>query len=744
MVRSASAGCDAGAQRSPGAHALLGCLLLLICLLIPARARAEGEGVRRLSVSFEVEVDRSPAYLCIITPSTAVEPNLAKTDGLISLSTFKDLTRLCEKGQFQEDRCLFAADPRTMIQSVPARTTARGPLLDAIEQMKKSDRPGQAAPCTAELEAKVVQNDRLFCVPNTQPRSTPAPQDIDRVAVLQLSAVDLSKPVLDRVELVGSTALLLLKYAGDAQQTKAVSLRTAGGHYLPNVSRATAGGPVSLPLVPRCGKHVVRLPPYRLEGAKSPAVQFIEDGQPSKPSPVEVKGDQEIHVWIPYALGTGSRALSVTFEPDPAALTGDPAAAGRQVVFEAQWSDAIPPRVLSANVRELSVSWKPHCVYSASVCPALSLPQSGLVCAPEVAALATGSRADCSYQCTVARGRPPFSLPARVVMRAREDGHEETWEDEIRYANERLDGYTPSAERHLYVDFSEWSMGARPRSGDNLKQEQLIEAVTRRPGQTIDYVEVRAPGGGVYRLKPKAPRVRLHMPGLGCNDFVSYNVVGDLDYRETTERVQNGRLTIKQQHRLLKAWFGLGLTAGVGVQFAPTDFHNDTAARPYAVAEGVLVLRPFTYILQHWRPNLEVRAGAILTEQWYQTLIPRKGIDSGQTSEGAVDSIWFVRVPLTVNAVWNFFDAYAGAGLGFAFGFPLFRDDNDRGLVQISPELIVPVGLRLTKRVTSEVTFRWIPNESLYRYTFDYRGGPRGATQPAHYFLLEGKLRLDD
>jgi hypothetical protein len=164
------------------------------------------------------------------------------------------------------------------------------------------------------------------------------------------------------------------------------------------------------------------------------------------------------------------------------------------------------------------------------------------------------------------------------------------------------------------------------------------------------------------------------------------------------------------------------------------------------VAEGILVIRwwPAERPYTRWRPDFEVRGGAILTQVPFQTLLPAGGGAVTATGEGKTQGVWHVRVPFTIDAVWHpWGHVYLGHGVGPVIGFPMRAVDSDRAFTQVRLGTTLIGGVWLSPRVALEIEGRWIVDESMYTYTFDYRGAPRGAAVSVQSFFLDGRLRFD-
>src|SRR5262249_39688129 len=148
-----------------------------------------------------------------------------------------------------------------------------------------------------------------------------------------------------------------------------------------------------------------------------------------------------------------------------------------------------------------------------------------------------------------------------------------TWEDTVRTPKETLTGFVPAPDRRLLLEYPDW--------GDNL------DAIADSAWGRIDKVEVRGPTGAAYRVRVAKGETRIPVPGLSCDDHVSYRYVGNRRYREKTARITSGTIALQLPEKLADDRFGFGIALGGGGYISWLPGHD--FERFYGVVEGILV-----------------------------------------------------------------------------------------------------------------------------------------------------------
>jgi hypothetical protein len=167
----------------------------------------------------------------------------------------------------------------------------------------------------------------------------------------------------------------------------------------------------------------------------------------------------------------------------------------------------------------------------------------------------------------------------------------------------------------------------------------------------------------------------------------------------------------------------------------------DAKDRPYGVVEGVITARIGARYLHDWswRPNLEVRAGAIFTVQWFESLRPPP---DRPARDAVTDTVWLIHVPVSLNVVHvASAPIHLGIGPGIDVSFPVFEHDNGLAYTQLRPFLDVFAGWWLTRAIAVEIGTRLIP-QRLYRYNVDYRSQPTATSDEALLWMWEGRMRF--
>jgi hypothetical protein len=281
--------------------------------------------------------------------------------------------------------------------------------------------------------------------------------------------------------------------SGDFKTTWVTS---AGGHYAPGLSQpAVQVGnnlQVTVPLVKRCQERTVQLPIASTDLGDLDELQIREADQSLLTCRPDSFAENNITLQMP--IGREGIARSLAVRP-------------RDGTWEAvaSWSSRTPPETLKLWWKRLSFTVRPDCILPApatveqpDACPAVAVP-GAKQCTKTV------TNGLCQYTCTAVTGAA-IVTPASVSFSYA--GME--WTDTLVNAFSTMVARPPSDVRRLY--FSTWH------------QEE------------IDAIVVRGPRGFEQRIQRdfqgEGPYAWLSMPGLQCNDTVSYEYEGRFDHRE--------------------------------------------------------------------------------------------------------------------------------------------------------------------------------------------------------------------
>jgi hypothetical protein len=672
--------------------------ILLVCgLVVCVRSVSAAQHAVTLRVDLDAGAFTAlPTYVCVFTRTVGGQDGKARerdSAALLGLLNAPDASRKS------------ASDLRDRIASAYARNT-------------------EVPYCQPEAKVDDNKYPKVICAANEKP-----PAGEPSVAFLTATS---GNSLLTSVELAGRSLFLRFE---SSTPTSSWNLQIVGGHYGESPTRSTGGEPTALPIQARCGKHRVLLPPILKALAKPLLVndeqQFLQlDGTvvipyDNKDSRLRLRG------WAQAPLPSGEpREFEASFE----------------------WH-GVPPEVIAPAITKLPFSWKKHCVYALKACPNANLVQPGYECDEPVV------HGDyCNYTCSkLSSSAPPLQFPTKVRFQV-DSPWEESWEDRITAVNDTLTSYVPPDERHLIVCFDKWF----PQAGYPLaKASELMLcsslqkthahddtlttalSVYKRESERIDSVEVRAPGGASYRVdipstaEAATPWVRVRAPGLGCNDPLSYQVQGERQYERVIQQPKRGTVILDVPHKPLLSSVHFAFAVGTGIQTKP---YEAAAVRPYAVLEGILAWHPFIHRPGYvGAPAIEIRAGAIVTQQWARTEFH---MESASKSSIA-NSSWYYRIPLGVDFVWRFEEFMFGLGPGAVVGGPILKNDSERVLRQVSAALNARIGWYLSPHVAIESAYRGIVADSTYRYDVDFRGSPIPNVEDHFLHLVELRLRCE-
>jgi hypothetical protein len=670
---------------------------LTVLTVLPSVGSAQVKE-RRHVVNFEVHPGEEPDFLCV----TAKTSN--STDAVDS-STLANVVPAS------------GAVPWFRVQGDPPADKLEGALL-ALQRATDVEQPPT---CTPTFRAP-ASRFQISCKPNTQSRQAPSGA-APRVAVLMVeSTTEEISIAIGPIALNGAAAVMHLAYAKDSKgDEKAVSIALAGGTYAVPASQVSLGSPIVLPLLPRCGQHTVVFPHSSAFPASSTTARL----------PAQAPIPFEDVVTIPYELGDAERELRIDVESKSLEV--------KRYVAKLRWRGARPPERLEPGLSEFRLVWERHCLFGAAQrqpCPKPSFRAKGVECTEDP----HPTSGQCEYRCTA---DPPLPLPATVDFLARyADSNgglatatewEDTWTDQLRFAGEKLHGFTPSDERHVVLDFSSWPPDDRMPSG-----------------MPIDHVNVTSARGAALRVdRDEAPgkKIRLRVPGLRCNDVLVVRPVGTRLFEEQfaqvgtrTGKTRDNVIVVDNPRERAEDPVRLGLLVGGGIQMKPLGMSNEFKDRPYGALEGVFTVRD----LVGPRSDLELRAGALVSQTWAAAVHPSPQQGEATTTTESIEPVWQVRIPIGLNYVCLAFQKmYFGVGTGIAVAIPILDSQRELTTEQLRAMATVFAGARVSPEVAFELGGRFFFGESINRYTSDLTGAPRLERDKGVYILWEARVRFD-
>src|SRR6185503_5212949 len=288
-----------------------------------------------------------------------------------------------------------------------------------------------------------------------------------------------------------------------------VWVTSSGGHFATGLSqpalRADNGLRVTIPLTKRCQERTVQLPVGNKNMDRLAPLEIREGAKPLLTCDPVSFAENNIVVQMPVGREGVVRSLSVHPKDDAWEAT-------------TTWTSRTPPESLKLWWRRLSFDVRPDCVLPAPVAVNQTDACPGVSVAGAQACTKLASGDTCRYQCTAVTGGA-IVTPAAITFSYA--GME--WTDTLAAAFSTLVARPPSDIRRLYFS--------------TLKVEEL------------EAIEVRGPRGFVQKirrddLQREGEYSWLSMPGLQCNDTISYVYEGRFRHGE-----QQHRLTT---HPLLK------------------------------------------------------------------------------------------------------------------------------------------------------------------------------------------------
>lgn len=726
--------------------------IVLALAVLTTPARAADQEISRLILDLRVSLAEMPSHLCVITergaPGTTIEIGDKQLGGKFVNGAWRFQPPSARANGAEVQHVLSAVQAMVPRAWEDASCGAAGLAMCDPGIEVGSLRGLQGAGVTTDSDPNAAPDSarwHLQCGVNERGVQG------SRVAVVHIdfhlargNAKD--EIGIKEVRLDGTVATIHL-FRGDKDKPFGLgdiaTATSVGGYYARGESVANLQERITVPLEPRCAEHEVETPPFEQAGGTQACVELTQDGKSLITQNVTIDQSGRFKAWLPYRIDPSTKTLSMELD--------DPKSGGGYR-FEGRWIDRKAPQVVRLNAKTVSFSWARHCLYpQGASCPEAKLEDVGVSCTSQ-----TERGGKCSYTCGTAvrtqgaaqRARPgsplkpnaapqtlEFALPVRVRFRVAKD--EDTWEEMLTYGGQRLSGYVAPEDRYVVVDFSSWSQTA----GEGL------QAVMRRPGESIDYVSVRAPGQGEATFKPENGRQRIRVPGVRCDDLLTYQIVGDRSYSPGVAQVEGGVVALPSPTRLESDVLSFGVAIGSGgvVMFDLADSAaRELPSRPLAVLQGIAMIRALPIAFPDapaiLRPIIELRGGFIATTHVFY---PLRSTESA-SDEG--EDIWFSRYPIDVVAVWPLTaDFYAGLSAGALLGHPFSPSDYARGgELQGSFSTTLLVGYRLGRSGASlETSARLSTDENVRIFdALEFRGAGRSEDHGLSTLMLDLKLRM--
>lgn len=696
-------------------------LLILVVLAIVSLSRRSSAADSQLAIQFLIEPADAPSYLCIVT---RLKPLGARNVGeLVDASGVKpgadDIIRLpFSKISVKTEKDAHPETVRSDILLNQVAEAARKHEAAAGDQTCA----GESGACFPAIHVKASQAQTRFilCEVNKDPTSG-AERDAQgryltqRIAVVEIDPgpKDLGATAyLDRVSLNGTAAQMILKRApdGHAQQLTAA---VRGGDYANAESGLNVNGRVALRLLPRCKKRLVEIPRIEIKEGSTVTASLVSRSVFVPACRVGPMKERRFPMMIPAVDPGDVKTLSVRVVP-----------AGwidSEAEFTDHWLDLEAPPVLKVRPAVLSFGWQIDCMYPGETaqqgCPSARIIGVGVTCRAE-----NPIDGICNYRCAPpAAVTSEFDLPARVRFT---HGSDESWEAELSFGNQILQGYVPLPERRVEINLSHWD-----------DESRTLSQLTRMPASKIRHVVMWDKSGAAHRVVPRPTTEHISLPGAQCGEVVSYQIEGDREYNEQHREIWGGKIVLGNPLDEVK-WITGGIALGGGAAFTPVHLlhfdpnrkYTSFVARPYLVARLDGDLRPPT-----WPVTLSARVSFMLGEKDYfpipkptSTTVYSEFVAFNRlTTELAVSG----HIPRSQDTMdesgkWTPQLGYwtVGGGLGAAVEAPLFGYDFRRaGAWHWSPTFSAFGRYFFTRWLSAEFLVRVIFENTVYVST-DYRG----------------------
>jgi hypothetical protein len=707
----------------------------------PAAAAPIPTALPQLTISFLVDPANEPSYVCLVTrKAPPLESHPIAVASLLGRETAADQIIRLRLGNL---------DPEALREQPALAAVAQVARRREEDARKRTTCEAEGPSCLPELFVNEgpARHNFVLCTDNRD--GTAGARGQGGATHHGTVVIDLDfflppeqSPRVKSIALNGTDASLAIEEMRDpgkgADKDRApgsyrrpLSISVRGGDYAATMSGVSAGGKVTLRLLPKCQKHEVELPPLELPESPLVTAGVSIGGLPELESCLVPRGaGRRFSLNLPYVEPGNTKTLEVHVTPFGAAHA--------DAEFRTRWTDIEPPSVVRPRAVATSFSWQRDCMYpgegDGKECPDAKIVGTGLAC--------VGRRDEdvCQYRCEDARDTiaTEFEFPARV--RLTHDVNE-AWELELSHTNQQLAGYIPLADRRVEVDLDDWGPA----------NEKGIYDVTSKAAARIHYIVVHDSAGKLHRVAARGGQ-RIPLPGARCHDIVAYQLEGDREYDDGHVEIEGGRLRLPDPLEHVKQLIG-GFALGVGMAFGskpgadPQVLRNNGYSgpllRPYALARLDLDLRPRRSPL-----TMSLRGTYMFGGKAYYPNDPNvaslnvpfsrfalEGAVSGHISVGSVGA--------RDNDTWGKELGYLTLGGGGGYlgeGALLSADKRRAGAVFHTVTGSFFARYFVSRWIAVELLFRWVP-EQMVTVLADYRGDAVPTPRLAHTFFFDLSMR---
>jgi hypothetical protein len=577
-------------------------ITLVFVTLLCQRAAAE-VNTQSMVLTLQVPDGREPEFVCVVTQKSCVrgadcvsKPLIDFYNAVVDASVPDALPT-----DVAEDVFPF------LTKSDALKALGEGDIHDAAEVVanrtyrKECDAENRDA-CRAKIRLKQFRRDpatnnanptptvgRISCVRQRAARGPNPASAVERVAFISLrvGADPRAAPAVSELHLYGST--LSVDFDKSVRSSTSASAEVIGGDYAFKDAGTATVQHLAVPLIPRCGHTVVALPPHSTRVA-SITIDKQECVSPrdsstwntsSRRLELEIPTTLEIPktLEVPATPTDSVRKLEIRYEFEENASD-----CARSNLSEAEWTDAIPPKLVTPGQRVIRFSWtRPtDCLRDEWKDDVPATPQSWNGMCPQ-ATLASNTKCAlvyphpkdddrCDYVCTVPADRDPLQLPAEVrfdrfrLRRTqsvnKESGQIESketneivysWKDQVSTLGEQLSSVVPTEDRRLFIELdpSSW----KPRYGD---QYDAIRVIVGQAQEQIDLTGDLS--GNLHSW------FAMSTPGRTCSDRTRLAIFGTRKYKETTRSLNTSQLRLGEPATFRDKWQGY-IIAGGGVMY---------------------------------------------------------------------------------------------------------------------------------------------------------------------------------
>jgi hypothetical protein len=407
-------------------------------------------------------------------------------------------------------------------------------------------------------------------------------------------------------------------------------------------------------------------------------------------------------------------------------------------VFKAEWSGDRLPDQVRLETEVFHFDWHQNCLIG-NECPAVG---GDVHCGDGKPVFGENV---CRYTCS---GATRFPAAVRFSFGPGRQSGAASWTDTLTAPGQELASFISPEQRSVRLS---WAWNEHDRQGRSTR--------AGRAADTIDYVQIRTPGGQIHNVLPTAEQIRI--PELDCDDSVSYRYVGSRLFREQPSQVQAdggdvpgksarasaalGEVELQDPSQVRTDNVGIALAFGAGGRGVRGG--GSAVWGPYAQAQVILVFRQ----LRDWAPlrsnkvgvDIDLRGGAIFLGQPYCSIV--------ETSDSPGTCAWeyvpFWQIPFTLGP--NFLLA-SNWTLGFGIGATLQTYHLSQDAPKVGRPLlftaVAHVGYRLSRAMTVEAQAEVLGAEDIRERTFDEAGvlSDVQASDSGLAVLLGGLVRVDN